>query len=522
MISMPVKSREIAQFVEAFMKRGLIAAVCLVLFVSRLAGAAGFESLEAQVKEYRIPNGLTFLVLERHDAPVFSYVTYVDAGSVDDLPGTTGIAHMFEHMAFKGTPTVGTKDFAVEQEAMKNVDKAVAALNAELDKRQAADSTRIAALTAAVKDAEKKAQEYVVSNDFSKILEENGVVDLNAGTFTDWTQYSFSLPSNRLELWARLEGDRLTQPVMREFYTERDVVYEERRFDESSPVGRLFSAWLAASFDDHPYGKDVIGYASDLKRITREDAMNFRRKYYVAPNITIALVGDVRFDDVKRLADTYFSNVPGGDDPPPLRTVEPRHDSEVRVIHEEDAQPVVLIGYHIPGGGDPDWFAADILSDVVGSGRTSRLYKRLVKEDKIAAQTGASAGFIGDKYPTLLFVQAVVAKDAAPESVEAAIYQELDRVSSAGPTADELKKIKTRAQASVIREMRSNSGLAEELATYEEKWGDWHKLFRYLKELDKVTPADVQRVSKETFRPGNRVVGILRHPRMAAAQGGSK
>jgi len=504
------------------MKHGLITAACFMLLAAPAAYPAGFESLESQVKEYSLPNGLTFLVLERHDAPVFSYMTYVDAGSVDDLPGTTGVAHMFEHMAFKGTPTVGTKDFAAEQAAMKNVDTAVAALSAEQDKRQAADSTRIATLTGAVKEAEKKAQEYVVSNDFSKILEENGVVGLNAGTFTDWTQYSYSLPSNRLELWARLEGDRLTQPVMREFYTERDVVYEERRFEESSPVGRLFSAWLAASFDAHPYGKDIIGYASDLKRITREDAWNFHKKYYVASNMTIAIVGDVRFEDVKQLADKYFANVPGGDDPPPLRTVEPRHDSEVRVIHEEDAQPVVVIGYHIPGGGDPDWFPADILADVIGSGRTSRLYKRLVKQDKIAAQIGASAGFIGDKYPTLLFVQAVVTKDATPDAVESAIYEELNRVTKDGPTAEELKKLKTRAQASFIREMRSNSGLAEELATYEEKWGDWHKLFRYLKSLDKVTPADVQRMSQETFRPGNRVVGILRHPETAAAEGGSK
>ena len=505
------------------MKNGLIVLACLLVLGSRSAFSAGFESLESQVKEYRLPNGLTFLVLERHDAPVFSYVTYVDAGSVDDLPGTTGVAHMFEHMAFKGTPTVGTKNYAAEQEAMKKVDEAVTALNAEQDKRQAADSTRIAALTAAVKEAEKKAQEFVISNDFSKILEENGALDLNAGTFTDWTQYSYSLPSNRLELWARMEGDRLTQPVMREYYTERDVVYEERRFEESSPVGRLFEEWISASFDAHPYGKNGIGYASDLKRITREDAWNFRKKYYVASNMTIAIVGDVKFEDVKKIADKYFANVPAGQDPPPLRTVEPRHDSEVRVIHEEEAQPVVLIGYHIPDGGDPQWFAADILSDVIGSGRTSRLYKRLVKQDKIAAQTGAAAGFIGDKYPTLLFVQAVVAKDATTDAVEKAIYEELERVSKEGPTAEELKKIKTRTQASFIREMRSNSGLAEDLATYEEKWGDWHQLFRYLKELDRVTPADVQRMSAETFRRGNRVVGILRHPEAAsAAQGGSK
>lgn len=492
--------------------------IALSLALAAPAGAGGFEDLESQVKEYTLPNGLTFLVLERPEAPVFSFVTYVDAGGVDEVPGITGVAHMFEHMAFKGTPTVGTKDFPAEEAAMKKVDEAVAALNAEQNKGNAADSTRIRELEAAVKDAEKKAQEYLVSNDYSKILEENGVVGLNASTFTDWTQYYYSLPSNRLALWARLEGDRLTQPVLREYYTERDVVYEERRFQESSPTGRLFLDWIAAAFNSHPYGiGGVIGIPSDLKRITREDATNFFRKYYVGSNMTVAVVGDVTFDQVKRLADTYFSGVAAGQDPPPLRSVEPRHDAEIRVVREEDAQPFVLVGYHVPGGGDPDYPAVEVLAEILGSGRTSRLYKRLVKEDKIAAQAGGGTGFLGDKYPNLLVLQALAAKDASTDSVEAAMYEELERIVRDGPTPEEVQKVKTRAKASFVRALRSNSGLAGELAMHEEKWGDWRGLFQYLEHLEKVTPADVQRVAKEALRPGNRVVGILRKPHSSAS-----
>jgi predicted Zn-dependent peptidase len=488
--------------------------IALALAAVPPAKAGGFEDLKSQVKEYTLPNGLTFLVLERHDAPVFSFVTYVDAGGVDEVPGITGVAHMFEHMAFKGTPTVGTKDYAAEMEAMKKVDAAVAALTAEQNKGWAADSTKLKELEAAFKAEEKKSQELLVSNEYSKILDENGVVGMNAETFTDWTQYYYSLPSNRFELWARMEGDRLTNPVLREYYTERDVVYEERRMQESSPTGRLILDWIGAAFHAHPYGiGGVIGISSDVKRLTREDAWTFFHKYYVGSNITIAVIGDVTFDQVSMMADKYFSGVSAGEDPPPLRTVEPRHDAEIRITREEDAQPMVIVGFHVPGGGDPRYFAVEILGDVVGSGRTSRLYKRLVKEDKIAAQAGGGTGFLGDKYPSILVVQAVVAKDATTDTVEAAIYEELARIAKDGPTAEEVQKVKTRAKASFVRGLRSNSGLASQLAMYEEKWGSWTGLFDYLERLDAVTPADVQRAAEETLRPGNRVVGLLRKPR---------
>jgi len=290
-------------------------------------------------------------------------------------------------------------------------------------------------------------------------------------------------------------------------------VYEERRFSESSPTGRLFLDWINSAYVAHPYGiGGVIGHSSDIKRINRDDAWKFFEKQYVGANMSVALVGDVTYAEVKKHADKYFKGVSGGEDPPPVRTTEPRHEFEIRVTRKEEAQPLVLIGYHIPSRRDPKWFSNELLGDIIGGGRSSRLYKRLVKEDKIAAQAGAGAGFLGNKYPSMLIVQALVSKDASPAQVEEAIYEELERLSKEGPTEEELAKVKTQNKANFIRGLRSNEGLAGQLAEFEEKMGSWEKLFDYVDEIEAVTVADVKAAAEEALRPGNRVVGVLEKP----------
>ncbi len=484
----------------------------LAMLMPSRAGASGFADLETQVQKYVLPNGLTFLVLERHTAPVFSFRTFVDAGGVDEVPGISGIAHMFEHMAFKGTQTVGTTNFAAEAESLDVVDRAWGAVAAERAKGVACDSTRLRAAEARYVAAQEGARHYVVSNDFSKVLEEHGAVGLNAFTGADFTQYLYSLPSNRLELWARLEGDRLTNPVLREFYKERDVVQEERRFGESSGQGRLFYAFINSAYQAHPYGIGTIGFSSDLKAITRQDAFDFFKKHYSAPSITIAVVGDVKFDEVKRLADKYFTGLSNTPKPPPVRTIEPEHNTEVRVTLEDQAQPAIFLAYHIPSRFDPDYRAYELLGDILGTGRSSRLYQRLVKTDKTASGIGAFTGFPGEKYPSLLFVQGDVSKGATTEQVEEGIYSEIDRLIAEGPTAEEMAKVKRLNKASFIRGLRSNAGLAGQLALYEEQIGDYHKLFDYLDSIERVTAADVQRVAAKVLTKQNRIVGVLRKP----------
>ncbi len=482
------------------------------LLTATAAWADGFEEMQSQVKEFTLDNGLKFLVVERPDSPVFSFTTYVDAGGVDEVHGVTGIAHMFEHMAFKGTPTIGTKDHAAEMKALEKVDAAWAAYEKELDKEYDADAIKLDELMAAFKAAQKEAQEFVVSNEFTKILEKNGVQGLNASTGLDRTWYYYSLPSNRLELWARLEGDRMTNPVLREFYVERDVVIEERRFGESSPTGRLFEDMITGAFVAHPYGTGVIGYAADLERITRQDAWEFFDKHYVASNMNVVVVGDIKVGEVRKLAEKYFSGVRSGEDPLRVRTTEPEHKTQIRMIREEDSQPIYAVGWHIPGRNHPKWYAYELLGDVMATGRSSRMYTRLVKEDQVCSQIFGGVGFPGNKYPNMMVLAGFASSDSDPYQVESVVLEEIKRIVTEGITEEELEKVKTMNKAAFVRSVRSNQGLANQLALYQGMLGDWRRLFRSLDDLESITVEDVQEAARAVLKKENSVVAMIVKP----------
>ncbi len=502
---------------------GIAIATALALLpgTAPAAGAAtgggapeGFAAMEREVHEFRLPNGLTFLALERHEAPIFSFRTYVNAGGVDEVAGITGIAHMFEHMAFKGTPHVGTSDYVKEKGALDAVDKAWDALLAERRKAtfHHADSTRIASLEKAFKAAQEEAGRYVVSNEFGTVLEQAGATGLNAFTGVDFTQFLYNLPSNKLELWALMEGDRLANPVLREFYKERDVVIEERRIGtESTPSGRLFEDLLTTAFAAHPYGNGVIGHRSDLESFSRSEAEDFYRKHYVAKNIVIAVVGDVATTDLEAMAGRYFSGISDAPAPPPVDTIEPPQRGERRIAMEEDAQPIVFVGYHMPDVNDPRYHAYEALSDVLGEGHSCRLYTRLVKELKIAVQSGTGTGLPGEKYPNLLFAYVVPASGVDPDSALAAFDAEVARLFADAPiTAAELDGVKTRARARFWRGIQSNQGMAGQLAYYQGMTGDWRNLFKQVDEMNAVTLDRVMSAAKECLRKENRTVALLR------------
>ncbi|MGC8792076.1 MAG: M16 family metallopeptidase, partial [Bryobacteraceae bacterium] len=260
-----------------------------------VAGAAQqeFREIESRVTEFTLKNGMKFLVLERRKAPVASFVTYADVGSAQEVKGITGLAHLFEHMAFKGTDKIGTKDYARERLALEKVDQAYAALKEEKLKGNRADPEKLKKLERAFKEAQEEAGKYVVPNEFGEAVDRAGGRQLNATTGADRTMYFFSLPSNHMELWFWLESERFRNPVFREFYKERDVVMEERRLMESQPVGKLLDEFLAVAYKAHPYGEPVIGHMSDLENLTTADAAAFFRKYYIPSNLVAAVVGDV-------------------------------------------------------------------------------------------------------------------------------------------------------------------------------------------------------------------------------------
>jgi predicted Zn-dependent peptidase len=417
---------------------------------------------------------------------------------------------MFEHMAFKGTTKLGTTDWNAEKEALAAVDRAYHAYDRERRKPGGADPAKLGELERVFKDAQEKAGTFVVKNEFGEIIDREGGTGLNASTSSDATDYYYSLPANKVELWAYLESERFLDPVLREFYKERDVVMEERRMSvDSNPVGGLIEEFLAAAFRAHPYGQAGLGWVSDLRSFSREDAEAFFRTWYVPNNMTIAVVGDVKATQVMPILEKYFSRLPRGPESLPLRTVEPAQKSEVVVTVPNPAQPIYVEGYHRPAAGTPDDAVYDALADVLSTDRTSRLYRSLVRDKKIAAASGAFNGFPGSKYPNLMLFYAVPTPGHTNEEVQAAIRAEIDRIRNEPVTDDELRMVKTRAKANLIRGLDSNQGLAGQLATYEALYGDWRELFHSVEKIDKVTKEDIQRVARATLVPTNRTVGMI-------------
>jgi predicted Zn-dependent peptidase len=483
----------------------------------------GLENLEQQVKEFTLPNGLKFIVVERHDAPVFSFQTMVNAGSVDEPIGLTGIAHMMEHMAFKGTPVVGTKDWAKEKPLLDAEETAWQALLDERRKGLRADSTRLAALEKSFGKAQAVAHEQVDPNEYSRLIESAGAQDMNAETGDDVTRYFYSLPSNRLELWALMEGGRMTRPVFREFYKERDVVYEERRMGvESSPVGRLFMDFINIAFVAHPYKTGVIGYPSDLKSFSRTQGDQFFRRNYMARNMAVAVVGDATVPELQTLTTKYFGSLSDAPPPPPLDTREPAQDAERRVILEDPAQPMIMIGWHIPAGTDPRYPAYEALASLLGGGDWARLNKTLVKERKIATQLQAFAGLPGEKYPTLLGVMIVPAAGQDPLVVEKAVYGVMDSVLTVNPLTDaELDGYKVRVRARNIARAEGNSSLADALSRAQILQGDWREFFREQERVQALAVADLMGAMKRSLVKSNRTVGmIVNPPKQASNEGG--
>ncbi len=488
----------------------LLGSALLVALTSESLGQ-DLASLEKRVTVKVLDNGLTVVICERHEAPVFSFFTYVNVGADREYPGITGLAHMFEHMAFKGTDKIGTKDWPAEKAALAKVEEAYATYDRERRREFDRNEQKVAELKKAWEDAMTAADEYVVPHAFDTIVEQNGGVGLNAFTTNEETAYFYAFPSNRVELWAYLESERYLQPVMREFYKERDVVFEERRMrTDSNPNGRLFEQFQGVAFIAHPYGRPVVGWPSDLQTFSATDAERFFDRYYVASNMVVAIVGDVKAAEVLPIVEKYFGRLPKRPQPEPLATVEPPQLSQREVVLREQAQPLYIEGYHKPSALDTkNEPVFDALQDLMSNGRTSRLYRSLVRDKKIAAFAGGFNDFPGNKYPGLFVFFAVPTPGHTPEELRDAIRVEIERLKKEEITDDELGMIKTRTKADLLRTLDSNGGLANQFATAQALFGDWREFFHEVNRIDKVEKADIRRVADETFADSNRVVGMI-------------
>jgi predicted Zn-dependent peptidase len=417
---------------------------------------------------------------------------------------------MFEHMAFKGTTVIGTKSYKAEAKALEQVDRAYAALAEERTRQGGPDPAKIEELEQALKQAQDEADKQIVSNEFGEIVNRAGGVGLNAFTGADTTGYMFSLPANKVELWAYLESERFRDPVFREFYKERDVVQEERRMrTESQPIGRMIEQFLCTAFIAHPYGQPTVGFMSDLQSFTREDAKDFYARYYVPANMTTAIVGDVKAEEVLPLVKKYFARLPAGPKPADLRTVEPPSLAERVITIPDPSQPVYVEGYHRPSAKHDDDAVYDAIADILSTGRDSRLYRSLVRDKKIALFSGAFNGFPGDKYPHLMIFYGLTSPGHTNEEIQEAIREEIDRIINEPVSEQELRKVKTRAKAGLIRGLTDNMGIAIQLASYQAQYGNWRELFHSVDKIEQVTQEDIMRVAKATFIPTNRIVAKI-------------
>lgn len=481
-----------------------------LLLVAVFSGTAPGAGLEEKVREHTLKNGMKLLLVERHNSPTVSAWMRFRVGSVDERSDERGLAHLLEHMRFKGTTTLGTTSYKKEKPFLDSIEKTAQALMVEKLKREKADPKRLGELSRELGRLEAEAGKFVVKNEDSELYARNGGVNYNAFTGKDSTAYMVSLPANKLELWAAMEADRMRNAVLREFYTERNVVMEERRRSyDANPEGRLYESFLSAAYVAHPYGQPIIGWMSDLENLSRTEAESFLHRYYAPVNAVVAIIGDIDTRKTIAMMEKYFGNLPPGVPVPPVATDEPRQPGERRIEVIEDSEPQLLIGFHKPTLPHKDDYSFDVISMLLADGTTSRLYKKLVVEQQLAADVSAFAA-PGSRYPNLFVIGATPRAPHTVQEVEAAVYAELERLKREPVTPRELARILNKLEAGEFHAMSSNGGLAYRLTEYEVTAGTWRYLVEHRGRVAALTPADVAEAASKYLVPENRTVAYIK------------
>jgi predicted Zn-dependent peptidase len=497
------------------MKRAAFAVTWIILISSSFLWAQ-----QVPVQEYVLPNGLKLLMVPKKGDPNVAAGWVAKVGSVNERPGITGLSHLFEHMMFKGTHAIGTKDIGKDLKLMARMD----AVKAEIRKEEQAQVRRLRMgeisdlqdpknrtgrhneLLLQLASIEKQSKELIVQNEFDKIYTNAGASSMNAGTGEDYTIYYINVPANKLELWFWMESDRLLNPVFREFYSERDVVHEERRMrTDSTPTGKFEEEFNSMFWTSSPYSWPVVGWPSDLNGLTREEALSYFSVNYAPNNISACLVGDFDPAKAKELANRYFGRLKRNERPqPPVRTMEVEQMAEKRMVAFAETNPTVEIRYHSVADGHRNEPVLVVLGALL-SGRTGRLYKSLVLDQQIA--TGASAGQNGMKWEGYFELSGVAKPGTAPEQVEQALYKEIENFQKEKVGERELQKIKNQFAADNFRRLDSRFNLMLQILISDNNRG-WQSLNEDPKKIAAVSAEDIQRVANIYFKPENRAVAL--------------
>jgi predicted Zn-dependent peptidase len=494
-----------------------LAGMCLAVAGPEIHAAT---DAKVPVQSFELDNGMTFLLVPQPEKSTVAAGWVAKVGSANERPGITGLSHLFEHMMFKGTHTIGTTNvdrdleiIAEQEEIQKRIREIYRDQRARWRRGEIDDPFDPENRTEEQIELEKKFEalveeqrELMIKDEFDKIYTEAGGSSMNAGTMEDLTLYFINVPANKLELWFWMESDRLGTPVFREFYSERDVVHEERRLrTESTPTGKFDEQFEAMFWESHPYSWPVLGWPSDLRTVSKEQADEYFDTYYAPNNLTAAMVGNFDVDEVKALAKKYFGRLPRGDrEPPDVVTLEMDQLAEKRMVAECDCQPQIEVRYHTVPFMHTDSYALDVLEGLM-NGRTGRLYKSMVLGEEIAAS--ASAGQRSAKYAGYFSFGGETKGDATPEQLEAGWYADLQKIIDEPIPAEELQKVKNRIAADAYRRLQSQFFLMFQLLWYE-GYGDWKYINSWSDATLAVTEEDVKRVAAGYFKPENRAVAV--------------
>ncbi|MBN1363908.1 MAG: insulinase family protein [Syntrophaceae bacterium] len=484
----------------------VIILACLFLIGNH---SSGFD-LKEKVLKTKLPNGITVLMLERHLSPTVSLYISHRVGAVDEGKGESGAAHFLEHMMFKGTTTIGTKNYVAEKKILDAIEKIGSTLDKEKRKGQKAEQKIIQELSEKLKKLQDRGKEYYIPNEIDRLYTENGGLDMNASTGQDLTTYHVSLPANKIELWARIESDRLLNPVFREFYSERDVVMEERRQRvEADPDGKLYETFLKTAYKIHPYGRPILGLAEDIMNLSTVSLKKILKKYRTPENIVIAVVGDIKPEKTLAVIKKYFGKIPAGKNTKSVIPAEPSQTGERRVEVKFDANPMMITGFHKPNAPARDDYVFDVIETILTGSRTSRLYNHLVTNLQIAKSVSAVNGIPATRYPNLFTIFAQPRYPHTNIELEEKILQEIEKLKTQLVSVDELTKAKNKIKMYYIQHLDSNSEIASILSYFEVLLGDYKYFSDYLDNIEKVTAEDILKAANNYLTKENRTTAFL-------------
>lgn len=464
-----------------------------------------------RLEEYPLANGMKFILLPWGESPTFSVYIRMRVGGLDEEPGETGLAHFLEHMAFKGTRQIGTKNYAEEEPILQAMDEVGEKLAIEIKKGRGGDQEKIKSYRAELKKLRQQQEPLIVREEISRLLLENGAQDINATTSKDMTSYFISLPSDKIAFWANIDSERIFSPIFREFYEERDVILEERRMRvDNDPDGKLYQELIAQAFTKSPYRWPTIGVAEDLMTLTRPTLEKFWRRYYVPENAVGVIVGQFDSAQVKKLLAETFGKVPSSALARKPIPEEPAQTEEHRFVLRDPGKERMIIGYHKPTLPDKDDYLFDLFSEIIANGRSTRLYKNLILTKRIASSVGSYTGVPGSKLPNLFMISVTPLQGHSSEECLKAIDEEILRIQQEGVSGQELTGAKNRILADMIWKMESNDGMAEHISFFEGVGSSWKYLRDYEQAIQQFNTDDIKRLAQKYLVPGNRTIGVLK------------